>query len=794
MPTETEANESVQRLPRQFGQWVVRHRWLMIVAPLLLVAAGISGIPKTGFNSSYRVFFSAENPQLNAFDEFQAIYTKDDNVAVVIRHPKKPVFSNDVLETVRAVTAGLWKTSHVTRVDSITNYQHTAVDQDDLIVEDLVSDLPLTATELAEKERIALDEPLLSGLLLSRDGRVTQVNARVLFPPLDENPNVAREIYEEVEALIAAEQARHPEIEYRISGIVATNTAFSKTPEDEIKKMMPAMLVLIIGTMIFLVRTTAGVVFSLLMVLLSILFTLGLSGHVGIRLTPVSASFPQILLAVAIAYSIHMVVSYTRLRRDGHSREDSVVTALEKNLTPIFLTALTTAIGFLSMLLNEVPPVRHLGILVGIGVLFTFVVSVTLLPGLLAVCPCRVKPRQEAHGREQTGTEWTDRLGGFVLRHHTAIFYSLLGGALVVSFFITKLELSDNPINYFKKGTWFRDVADFVDDNLTGVSYTDYSLDSKTPDGITDPEFLAKVKDFTEYARTIPEVVHVSSIVPIMKRLNKNLHGDEPAYYRLPESQELAAQYLLLYEMSLPFGLDLNNQINIDRSSTRVTVTTQKMSAKRHMAVLERVEQWAAERYPDLVVEGTGTWVMFTYLSDRVIRGMLQSLAVALLLITLVCIVTFRSLRLGLLSLVPNGLPIILTFGVWGMKGDYVDFAVSIVAVAALGIIVDDTIHLMVRYRRNRAAGMESDAAFLYSLKDVGHALLFTTIILVVGFGLFLLSGFRINSSMGIMISTSIALALFYDFVFLPGLLLRFDGKRALAGSPSRQTAPERST
>lgn len=774
------SNRIDQAIAESYGRTVIRYPWLMIVGALLLFALGAAGLPKAGFNSSYRVFFGKDNPQLQAFDDFQAIYTKDDNVTVVIDHANKPVFSNDVLETVRDLTAALWKTAYVTRVDSVTNYQHTEVTEDDLIVDDLITRLPLSDPVLSAKERIALSEPLLNGLLLSPDGRVTQINARVLFPSLEENPNVASDIYVAVEQLIDQEREKHPEIEYRISGVVATNHAFAKTPEDDMKAMMPFMVGLIVVFLALLVRSTGGVVLPLVVVLLSIFFTLGLAGHLGLLLTPVSAVFPQILLAVAIAYSVHIVVSYTRLRRTGLTQKESVQTTLEKNLTPIFLTAVTTAVGFLSMTLNEVPPVRHLGILVGGGVLFTFVFSVTFLPALLAICPCGIKPSRSMpdplQGRPPR-SEWTDRLGQFAVRHYQWLFYGLLGLAVCGSLFILRLELNNNPINYWKLGTWYRDTAEFVDANLTGVNYTDYSLESGRPNGINDPAFLAKVEAFSEYLRTIPEVTHVNSIVPIMKRLNKNMHADDPAYYRLPDTQELTAQYLLLYTMSLPFGLDLTNQINVDYSSTRVTATMHKVSAKRHREILRQVEDWTAEHIPEFNPQGVGAWVMFTYLSDRVIRGMLKSLALALALITALCVLTFRSLRLGMLSMIPNGLPIVLTFGIWGMMGDHVDFAVSIVATAALGVIVDDTIHLMVRYQRSKESGMESGPAFEAALNDVGHALLFTTIILVVGFGLFILSDFRFNSSMGLMISLSIAIALLFDFLFLPAVLMKFDRK-----------------
>ncbi len=770
-----------RNVSERYARLLLKYPWPFIIFPLFLFSWGAVGALDIGINSSYRVFFGSNNPQLQAFDDFQSIYVKDDNVAVVIHHPTQVVFSNEVLATVLSLSQKLWKSEYVTRVDSITNYQHTDVIDDELIVNDLVESLPLSNAQLQIKESIALAEPLLRGLLLSSDGKTTQINARVLFPSLEENPNVASDIYASVKSLVKEERLKYPDINYYITGIVATNHAFARTPEDEMKKMIPLMLGLTVILLVLLVRSLWGVVLPLILVLFSVVFTLGVAGHFNILLTPVSFTFPQILLAIAIAYSIHIVVTYSRLRREGVEQDNAVVITIVKNLKPVFLTALTTAIGFFSMILNEVPPVRDLGVLVGTGVFFIFVFSVTFLPALLLICPCRIKPEiSVVHPSDAYQKDWTISLGKFVVQNSRPLLYALILITVLGSIFILKLEYDDNPLNYFKVGNWHRDATEFVDANLTGVMFTDYSLLSGKENGITDPEFLSKVQAFARYVTTIPEVAHVNSIVPIIKRLNRNLHGDDPLFYRLPETSELAAQYLLLYTLSLPFGLDLTNQINVDYSSTRVTVMMHKVTGKRHIEILNQIDGWVKQNMPEVKAQGVGTWVMFTYLGQRVISGMINSLFLALILITLVCILTFRSIRFGLISLIPNALPIMLTFGVWGLLGDHIDFAVSIVATAALGVIIDDTIHLLVRYRKGLESGMLSGDAFKHALHDVGHALLFTSVILVVAFGLFLLSDFRVNSSMGAMISLSLAFALAFDFLCLPGVLMKLDGKKQL--------------
>jgi predicted RND superfamily exporter protein len=283
------------------------------------------------------------------------------------------------------------------------------------------------------------------------------------------------------------------------------------------------------------------------------------------------------------------------------------------------------------------------------------------------------------------------------------------------------------------------------------------------------------VAEFADHMATLPEVTHVSSIADVFKRLNKNMNGDDPTFYRLPENRDLAAQYLLMYEMSLPFGLDLTNQLNHDKSATKVAITLKNLGSKEMLVLEQQVLSWMAQHYPQYQVEVSSTALMFGHIGERNMASMLQSLPLALVLISLLLVFSLRSWRLGLISLVPNMVPAIAGFGLWQLGSGEINLGLSVVASMSLGIIVDDTVHFLAKYQHARREGRDAEQAIRYAFHSVGHALVITTVVLVLGFAVLMLSTFRLNSDMGMLTSMILVLALLIDFLLLPALLLRFD-------------------
>ena len=306
----------------------------------------------------------------------------------------------------------------------------------------------------------------------------------------------------------------------------------------------------------------------------------------------------------------------------------------------------------------------------------------------------------------------------------------------------------------------------------------EYSLGSGEPGGISEPAYLSDVAAFAEWYQEQPETIHVDVVTDTFRRLNMSMHGDDPGEYRLPASRELAAQYLLLYELSLPPGLDLNHQIDIDKSATRMVASTKTLSTNEVLALERRARQWLADNAPNIVrPESSGTTLMFAYLGRRNIISMLVGTTIALVGISLVLILALKSLRLGLTSLVPNLVPAALGFGIWGLAVGEVGVSLSVVTAMTLGIVVDDTVHFLSKYRRaRRELGCAPPDAVRVAFRTVGRALFTTSVVLVAGFIVVSFSSFELNAGMGKLTALVIALALLADFFLLPPLLMKVEG------------------
>jgi predicted RND superfamily exporter protein len=353
---------------------------------------------------------------------------------------------------------------------------------------------------------------------------------------------------------------------------------------------------------------------------------------------------------------------------------------------------------------------------------------------------------------------------------------------LITVFLIANLprnELNDIFVHYFSESIDFRTDTDFMVENLTGVYTLNWSLESKGSGGISEPGFLQDTENFSLWLEQQPETIHVSRFTEIMKRLNKNMHGDDDAYYKLPDSRDLAAQYLLLYEMSLPYGLDLNNQINVDKSSTKIRATTQTISSKQVIALDKKAKAWIRENTSYVTrVDSASTVLMFSHIGQRNIKTMLVGTVIALVLISVILMLALRSLKLGALSLIPNLIPAAAGFGVWGILVGQVGLSLSVVTGMTFGIVIDYTVHFMSKYlRARREDDLSPENAIRYAFKNVGQALVITTIILVIGFGVLGTSVFAFNATMGQVTAIIISIALAAVLFLLPPLLLKIEGK-----------------
>ena len=480
---------------------------------------------------------------------------------------------------------------------------------------------------------------------------------------------------------------------------------------------LPASLLLMALVLGVLTRGWAGVVATGLVIVFSILASVGLGVWVGLPFSPPISPAPTIVLMIVVANCVHLLVALQQRLRAGDSKHDAIVESVRLNLHPVFLASLTTALGFLSMNFSEVPPYRHLGNFVAFGIAASFILSVTFLPALLSLLPIRAAKDRRLRGPTM------NLLADSVLRYRKALIWGWLAIVPVMILAIPRNELNDVLVHFFDEGVEFRQDTDFMDERLSGNTLLEYSLEASTEGGVTDPLFLSQVANFADWYREQPRVRHVAVITDTFRQLNKSMHGDDPTAYRIPESKELAAQYLLLYELSLPQGLDVNNQIDRSRSATRVTISAETLDSQEVLELNARAEAWLKENAPHVAsVNSTGPAALFAYIGQRNIRAMLVGTMVVLLAISAILLFALRSLRLGLISIVPNLVPAVLGFGVWGLTVGQVGLSLSVVVAMTVGIVVDDTVHFLSKYRRaRREYGQGPEEAVRHAFDTAGR-------------------------------------------------------------------------
>ena len=752
----------------EFGGWVIRFRWWIILFAIVLVFAAASGARFLGFSTDYRVFFSKDNPQLVAFETLQNTYTKNDNIMFAVEPKDGNVFSRETLAIIEEITHASWKIPYSIRVDSVTNFQYTWADGDDLVVQDLVEKAGSFTDEQLEKIKgVALAEPLLLNRLITHKSNITGINVTINRPQktITETPEVvafAREIRDRF-------QKKHPKINIYLTGVLLMDNAFNEAGQGDMKSLVPIMYGIVLFIIAFSLRTFLGTLTTTLIMGFSILTGMGLAGWSGILLTPISANAPTIILTLAVADSIHILVTLFYEMRHGKPKYEAIRESLRVNHQPVFITSVTTAIGFLSLNFSDSPPFRDLGNIVAMGVMSAYIYSVFFLPAIMAVLPLRVKVVSSSNNG------LIDKLSDWVINNRNSLFWSMMIIIIVLSAKIPQIQIDEKFNEYFDTRYQFRGDNDYVTEHLTGFESIEYSLNAGDSGGVSNPAYLKKVDEFAQWYRKQPGVMYVGTLTDTMKRLNKNMHGDDEAYYRLPEERDLSAQYLLLYELSLPFGLDLNNQINIDKSSTRFTAILESVSTQHALALEKRAQKWLRENAPpEMASHGASPLIMFSHIAKRNIDSMMIGNTLALLLISAILIAVLRSFKLGLISTVPNLVPMFMTFGLWGWVVGEIGLAVSVVAPVALGIIVDDTVHFLSKFRRARIElGKTTEEAIRYSFHTVGPALFLTSLILVCGFLVLTFSGFRMNVQLGYMTTISIIFALLADFLFLPTLIMK---------------------
>jgi predicted RND superfamily exporter protein len=753
----------------RFGEWVLKWRLAIIVSSVFVTALLAIGIPYLSFNPDTRSFFGPKNPERIALDHLEQKYAQATNVILILTPKSGNVFTPEFLALNADLTRKGWQIPYAFRVDSLTNFQELKADGDDLQVSPLY---PRTGTvDPAGAARIrerAMANSELVGRWVSKQGDVAAIAIYVNRP--NKKRGEVREVADAARALAAEITRTHSDIEVRLTGGVMGDLAFAEAGQRDVLTLVPLMAIVILGVLLVGMRSWTVTFVTSTVIALTVISTMGIFGWLGTVLNTVTAAAPPVIMTLFFADCVHFVMSAVQQQTHGRSREASIIETIRLNLMPTLIKTGTTVIGFLSLNFSDSPPLNQLGNIVAVGSLIGCGLTVTLIPALLSYMRLPSLPQG---GWMHTALS---RMSDWIIARNKRFLYGFAALFPIALLLIPQLNVDDNFVRYFDKSFQFRTDTDYLEQRLTGLHGLIYSVPAGKAEGITEPEYLRRLDAFGDWYRKQDHVAHVTTLADIVKRLNKAMNKDDPAFETIPDDKKLIAQYLMLYELSLPAGQDLSSIVDVGRSESLMTVRLTDVSSKSIIALADAGEKWLADNAKPQATIATGLSVVYSHITERNIQAMMTGTAISVVLVSLLMGFALRNWQHGWISLVVNLTPAGMAFGVWSLTGSEVNLAISVVTSITYGIVVDDTVHTMTKYRWARQMlGLSPVEAARETLTYTGGAVILSSVALAMGFALLGLSSFNITSVMGTLSALIIALAAVAELLLLPGLLIMFD-------------------
>ncbi len=757
---------------KKYINFLDKFKWVIAIGVPLLVFALASNLKHLEMDGSYRIWFGEKSKTLVDYDNFRKTFGNDDAVIISFKD-ENGIFNKKALQSIDNITQKLWRTKYIARVDSITNYQyvHSNLEEpDDVIVEDFIQDIQSQdEAYFKDRKNIAINDSLIVDGFISRDGLTTMISAR-LTPKVNDDSDKSDEIMKLVNEILAPEIAQTG-YTYYLNGGPPLNQAFVQIGTNDATTFTPLVLIASMLLLFLLFRRVSGALIPIGVVIFTFMIVLAVQVLLGYKLNNFTANLPVFVVAIGIADAVHIYIIWLMYKREGEENKEAVLHSVQKNMLPVFLTSLTTAIGFATLTISKVIPVLTLGIATASGAILAFFISLLWMPAVLLLFKKDVK----AEVVEKVVNKKPLGYGTFIVKNNKKIIIitTLLFAVLAVGLF--KVKVDSNTIRYFDKSVDIRKSTEFLMENLTGPMAYEIVVDSGKKDGIKDPEFLRTVERFYEdFQGKFPDVRHLTSLMDTVKRFNKVLDGKE----EIPATQEFIAQYLLLYSLSLPQGMEINDKMDIDEQKLRVTGQVNIVDTSLDLQMINYVQDWWKDTPYSATVQGQTA--MFAYMQSDVTDTLIYSLSLAIILVSIIMFIIFKRAKLLWVFVLPNLLPVMLVVGLMGWIGINIDIGVAISGAIIIGVAVDDTIHFLVKYFDARKRGLNLADSFDEVLRYAGRAILFTTIILSIAFSMFAFSTFTPNQNFGIVTASALVIAFVVDLLFLPALLSITDKDRVM--------------
>ncbi len=788
-----------QRIETGFEAFAVllcRNRFLAILVVLLATIVAGSGLRNVAIDTSTESFLHADDPVLTRYEEFRAQFGRDD--VIIVSAESDALFTPASLRRLKALHEDLsGNVPHLANITSMINARSTRVEGDRLIVGDLLETWPESETELSELRDRVLANPLYRNLLISPDGRVTTLalelsrfsdfrgpsleSALDLFDEdVQAHPDSGRLTEDEThEVLVAIQEvtAKHDEKDFvvRTAGTPVVTDALKIALQGDMRRFIGLAIGVIAVLLFVMFRTVAAIVLPLGVVLLALLSTVGLMGHIGTTIKLPTVILPSFLLSVGVGASVHLLAIHTRNIRAGVEGHQAVVGAMGHAGFPIVLTSLTTAAGLGSFAAAEVAPIAELGRYAAIGILITLGYTLVLLPAGLALVPGR--PGQSAHLAGRAARKLDDNLVAIarwsVSRAVPITVVALVTAAVGIGL-AAQLRFSHDILSWLPKDDPVYKATRAIDRDLGGSVALEVVLDTRAENGLHDRETLVRLDTLAheiDADSTGPVTVGaVLSVADLLKEIHQALNENQPRYYRIPDNPRLIPQEFLLFENSGSDDLEdlVDTQFRLARFSLRVPWRDTLV----YPPFIRDVETRFHSEFGNVAdISITGIMSLLSRTLEAAIRSAAQSYLIAFGVITLMMIALIGRLGTGLISMLPNLTPIVLTLALMKVAGIPLNLFTMLVGSIAIGLAVDDTVHFMHHFHRYFERTGNIEESVRQTLLTSGRAMLATSVALSAGFFIFCFASLKNLIDFGLLTGVTILAALVADFVLAPALM-----------------------
>jgi hydrophobe/amphiphile efflux-3 (HAE3) family protein len=780
---------------------IYRHRVLAIIIMLGLSGALASQIPKITIDTSTEGFLHKEDPAIQAYNAFRDQFGRDEVIIIAIQ--PEQVFDLQFLEKLKLLHEDLEdNVPYVEDITSLINARNTRGEKNELIVGDLLENWPNDQAQLEILEKRARTNPMYKNLLLSEDGRFTTIVIQThshsvavtevdVLSEFDDSPDESDKkgvtVGTPAEYLTDAENSqavesvqqivkkfKSPDFPIYIAGSPVVTHFLKRSMMGDMRKFMVLAIAAVAVLLFIMFRRITGVLFPMLIVILSLLSTVGIMAVAGTAIKLPTQILPSFLLAVGVGTSVHILSIFLQHYRENGNKEEAVAFAMGHSGLAVVMTNVTTAAGLLSFATSEVAPVADLGIFAGIGVLVAFINTIILLPALLALFPIRLKKNSRTNGKNTLMDRFLTGVGNLSTNHPKAI---LIVTAIVVCVAIaatSRIRFSHDPLRWFPKNNSIRVASEKLDHELRGTLNLEVIIDTGKENGLYDPDLLNRMEAATLFseAQSYGEVFvgKAWSLTTILKETNKALNENRQAYYNIPQDKNLIAQEILLFENS--GSDDLEDMVDSQFSKARFTLKGPFKDSIQYATLLNTVNRYFKKKFPEAEITLTGMMVLLSQTIDHAVKSMAKSYLTAFVVITILMILLIGRVKIGLLSMIPNLTPILIMLGVIGMTPISMDLFTMMVASIAIGLAVDDTIHFLHNFRRYYEQTGDPKLAVHMTLDTTGRAMLVTTIVLSIGFFIFVFATMKNLVTFGVLTSFTILMALVADYLVAPALMV----------------------